>query len=318
MLVLLQLFLSQSEDLFTHQRRHRHFDPLLPWSLMVGAVAAGDSVALPQRPGDSLPRTQLRLAIAGLAAISRIAQHAPHCRSLPTRRCRSRRNLALVQHASNGVDAQPLLRICFKHHPHNISLDFDHFIVGRRTLALANIVVSIGSAGQHVDHPLLGPMTFSTPAALGNLRAFVLGDHALELHHQLIFRCCSSGRLQKNQLYAATRKLFDQKNLIGIFAAQPVRGVDQRRSDLAFGCKVTQSFQARSRQNRATVTFILKNPLRRHGVTVCGRVVQKSCRLAGNRVILLLAVRRDPSVNGRCFVHRLSPRVVRCIRALWL
>jgi hypothetical protein len=53
-------------------------------------------------------------------------------------------------------------------------------------------------------------VAFATPAALGNLRSLVLGDHALELHYQLIFRRHPSGRLQKDQFYAATRELFGQ------------------------------------------------------------------------------------------------------------
>jgi hypothetical protein len=38
----------------------------------------------------------------------------------------------------------------------------------------------------------------------------------------------------------ATRELFGEQHLVCVFAAQSVRGVDQRRYDLAFGCEVRQ------------------------------------------------------------------------------
>jgi hypothetical protein len=37
-------------------------------------------------------------------------------------------------------------------------------------------------------------MSFSPPATLGDLCAFILGDHALELYQQLIFRAGPGGR----------------------------------------------------------------------------------------------------------------------------
>jgi hypothetical protein len=63
----------------------------------------------------------------------------------------------------------------------------------------------------------------SSPAALSNLRSFLLADHAFELHYQLIFRRGPTGRLQKDQHYTATRELFGEQNLVGLFAAQSVR-----------------------------------------------------------------------------------------------
>ena len=47
--VFLQLLLSQGEDFFADQRRHRHLDPFLSWPLMARAVSTGNSAALPQR-----------------------------------------------------------------------------------------------------------------------------------------------------------------------------------------------------------------------------------------------------------------------------
>jgi hypothetical protein len=54
-LVLFQLLLRQGEDFFAYEHWHRHFNPVLTRALVVGAIPAGDSVALAQRSRDSLP-----------------------------------------------------------------------------------------------------------------------------------------------------------------------------------------------------------------------------------------------------------------------
>jgi hypothetical protein len=95
---------------------------------------------------------------------------------------------------------------------------------------------------------LLRFVPFSAPAALRNLRPFVFRDHALKLHQQLILRARSGRRLQEDQLHATAGKFFGEQHLIGVFAAQPVRSIDQGRSDLAFRRQVAQSFQTGPRQ----------------------------------------------------------------------
>src|SRR3954451_10921791 len=97
MLVLLQLLLRQSEDLFTHQRRHRHFDPVLAGPFMAGAVAAHHPVALTQGPRDALSRPQLCLAITSSAPIGRIPQQAPYRRAFPASGSGARGDLALIE-----------------------------------------------------------------------------------------------------------------------------------------------------------------------------------------------------------------------------
>ena len=113
---------------------------------MIGAVATRHALALPQWSCDPLARPQFGFAIAGLSLIGRIAQQPPYCRALPTRHPGPRRNLALIQHASDGVDTQPLSRVNLKHHPYDSSLGFDDLVIGRRTVALAHVSIPVGSA----------------------------------------------------------------------------------------------------------------------------------------------------------------------------
>src|ERR1035441_5911449 len=109
--VLLQLLLGQREDLFADQGGNGNLDPVLARSFVIGAIAAGQSVALPQRSRDPLAWTQLGVAITAPAAVRRVAQQVPDRRPLPARRLRPGRKLAFVEHAGNRVDAEPLLRV---------------------------------------------------------------------------------------------------------------------------------------------------------------------------------------------------------------
>src|SRR5208283_5511602 len=56
MFVLLQLLLRPVKGLFTDQGRNRNFDPIRSGPLVVGTIAARQSLAFPQRPRDALAR----------------------------------------------------------------------------------------------------------------------------------------------------------------------------------------------------------------------------------------------------------------------
>jgi hypothetical protein len=142
--------------------------------------------------------------------------------------------------------------------------------------------------------------------------------HALKLHQQLIFRASSGGGFQKYQFDSAAREFFGEQNLIRVLTTQAVRRVHQHRTDLAFGCQVAQRFQAGSHQNRAAVALILEDPFRRHGIPVRPRVIDQRRCLAGDRVLFLLPIGRDASINRCRFVHRSSPSETESIQGLGL
>src|SRR5260370_20543579 len=126
--ILLQLLLRQCEHLFTHQSRHRDFNPLRARPLMPTNVATGESVRWTERGRDALPGPLLGFAKASRSPIRGIAQHAPNRGSLPAAFAHPCRNLAVIQHTSDGVDAEPLLRIDLKHHSHHLGLGLHHLV----------------------------------------------------------------------------------------------------------------------------------------------------------------------------------------------
>ena len=152
-------------------------------------------------------------------------------------------------------------------------------------------------------------MPFAAPGALSNLGPFVLGNHALELHQQLIFGRSCGRRLQEYQLDSIACELFRQQDLIGIFTAQAVRRVDQHGCDLACSGQVSHGLQARAQQRSSTIAFVLKLPVGRNKVAVSLGVVDQSRSLALNGVILLLLIRRDTSVDGCRSVHTSPPGI---------
>src|SRR6266852_1017801 len=105
-------------------RRDPH--PLRAGSPPTTHVAARQSFSLTKRPRDALTGPLCGFAIAGGPAIRGIAQHAPNGGSLPAAFAGSCRNLTLIQQTCHGIDAEALLAIDLKHHPHYLGLSLNH------------------------------------------------------------------------------------------------------------------------------------------------------------------------------------------------
>jgi hypothetical protein len=59
---------------------------------------------------------------------------------------------------------------------------------------------------------------FPAPRALEDLGPFVLGDHALKLHEELIFGGGGLWRLEKPRFDTLPGELFDEQDLVSILA----------------------------------------------------------------------------------------------------
>src|SRR5207248_6033964 len=127
--------------------RHGDCNPLRARTFMTANIAAGHGLALTERACDTLPWPLFGFAIAGGSAIRGIAQHPPHSGSLPAAVARPCRDLALIQQTRNGVDAESLLRIHLKHHPHHTGLGLDDLVECRRDVTLPQVPISIRRAG---------------------------------------------------------------------------------------------------------------------------------------------------------------------------
>jgi len=61
-------------------------------------------------------------------------------------------------------------------------------------------------------------MALTAAVALQDLCSLVLGNHALELHEQLIFGGRALWRVDEERLDSVPSELLDQQNLIGVLA----------------------------------------------------------------------------------------------------
>ena len=90
-------------------------------------------------------------------------------------------------------------------------LMLDDLITGAGLRGLAAVAVAERRAGQDVDRPGPGPVGLAAPVPLHELGFLVLGEHALELHHQLVLRAVTLRALDEPRQRAGAGELLDQQ-----------------------------------------------------------------------------------------------------------
>src|SRR5215831_19686143 len=118
-------------------------------------VPTRQGLPLTERACDALPGPLFGFAIASGSPIRRIAQHAPNRGSFPSAFARPCRDLALIQQARDGVDAESLLGIDLEHHPHHFGLGLYYLVECCRAVTLLHIPIAVGRSREHIDPALL-------------------------------------------------------------------------------------------------------------------------------------------------------------------
>ncbi len=166
-------------------------------------------------------------------------------------------------------------------------------------LALADVPVAERGAAQHVDRPGLGAVGLAAPVPFHDLRLLVLGEHALELHQQLVLGRVSARALDELNPRAGPGEFLDQQRLVGELAGQPVRGVAQHHVDPDPGDQVPQPFQGRADQCGAGVALVVEHPLLGNLKPRCSACSRSAAVCDADRLVLLLPGRGDPGVDRR-------------------
>lgn len=164
-----------------------------------------------------------------------------------------------IEQACNSTNTQSLTDIVVVNHANDISFGLDDFVIGRRIIAPANVTIAIRRPAEHADLTLMSTMALAAARAFQDLRPFILGDHALELHQQLVFRGWRLRRLEEDRLDTMTGKFLDQQNLIRIRPAQAVGGMDQHGVDLPFGRQIAHAFQTRTYQSCPAIAVVFED-----------------------------------------------------------
>ena len=81
-----------------------------------------------------------------------------------------------------------------------------------------DIAVAIRRPGQDIDRASPCRMQLAPPMPFDNLRALILGHHALDLEQQVVLRAAPQFAIQKDDLDAGPAELIHQQDLIGVLA----------------------------------------------------------------------------------------------------
>src|SRR5450631_2701609 len=309
-LVLMQELLRASKALLVDQSLHRDLDPLLARALVPGAVALRYAAFEPQPPGDARAGSDTRLTEAGDTAVRGVAQHGPHDRALPAGASLARRRAFCVQPAHDLADAEPVDGVHRVDPLHDTCFELVHRVRGGRLVGLAHVSVAVRRAAHDTDLARASAVALAAARSLEDLRPLVLGNHALELHEQLILGARALRRIDEERLNALPREFLHQQDLVGVLATQPVRRVDEHRLDLPLGGKIAYTFKTWPLKCRSAVAFVFEHPFLRHLEFAAPRKLDQRRRLARDRLLLALLLRRNPRVDRRQ-LHAYSPLTVR-------
>ena len=158
---------------------------------------------------------------------------------------------ALVSQPAGQVrDGRAVVGVAAEHLRDQYRLTLDDLVGGTAKVGLADVPVAERGAGQHVDRPGAGAVGLAAPVPLGQLRFLVLGEDALELHQQLVFRGVAARALDELHPDPGAGEFLQQQRLVGELAGQPVRGVAQHHVQAALGGQVPQRLQGRADQRQ--------------------------------------------------------------------
>src|SRR3954447_23017558 len=164
-------------------------------------------------------------------------------------------------------------------------------------LVLADVTVAVGRAAEHVDRAAACGVLLAPAAALHDLGALVLGDHALDLEQQVLLGAAADGVAQEDDLDAAPVELLQDQDLVRIFAREPV-GVEHIEAvDGPGGGLVSEPLEARAGQDAPAVAVVDEAEL---GVALQGVArdpLRQRLELAVDRVLLGLLFPGDTGVD---------------------
>src|SRR5215207_9371187 len=300
-LVVGQPLLDAGEGLFGHDCGDGNLGPLFAGaahgsgrSRHRASLQTGDAV----QPGRFLDGHGL--AEHRPASVGGVMQHAADHRPVPAVLAGASRHALAGQPASQVGDGGAVVGVAAEQLGDQRRLVLEDLVGGPRMVAFAQVPVAEWGTGEHVDRPGAGTVDLAAPVALHQLGFLILGEHALELHQQLVFGGVAA-RAVVDELHPhpSPGELLDQQRLVGKLAGQPVRGIDQHHVQAALGGQVPQRLQARTDQRGAGVSLVLEHPLRRNLKPVLRGMLAQRRGLRADRLVLLLPGRRHPGVDRR-------------------
>src|SRR6266700_2890520 len=241
----------------------------------------------------------LRLAEHCDTCVGRVAQHAPDHRPVPAGLAGAGGDVFAGKPAGQAGDGGAVVGVTAEQLSDDRRLMADDLVAGAAVCGLVDVAVAERGAAQDVDRPGPGPVGLAAPVALHQLRLLIFGEHALELHHQLVFGAVAARSLDELHAGPGAGELLDQQRLVGELAGQPVRGVDEHHIDADPGDHVPQPLQGGPDQRGPRMPLVLEHPLLRQLNPQLPGVGAQRRRLRPDRLVLLLPGAGDPGVDRR-------------------
>src|SRR6185437_12953027 len=288
----LQLTVRSGEDFGRHDGGHADVDPLLLWLVPVGALApVRSSGPAANRAQESAPLRRLGLAVGGLTCVRRVAKDSPDRCPIPARCTPTRRDAVRVERSHDLADGLLLVHQLVVDPAHDLCLGQQHIVPRRLGLRLAHVEVAVRRARHRVDCTLSRPVQLATTTALGDLRALVLGDHALDLHQERVFRGVRRGPLEKDDGGPVLRELLQQQHLVRVAPGESIGVVHVDGVDRTLRDPIAQSLERGANQRRTAEAVVHVDVPGQHTMPVGDGPLAKRLDLALARGLLGLLLR---------------------------
>jgi len=204
----------------------------------------------------------------------------------------------LVQSLDDRAQRKLLVQKPVEDLSHHLRLVQEDLVTRRLRVRLAYVAVTVGSARKRADDAATSLVQLPSPRTLEDLRALVLGDHALHLYQQLVLGAAARRTVEEDHRDAVPRELLEQEHLIGILASESIRAVHVEQIQSALGGAVSQLLQRGSHESRSAVPLVHVAVAGNDDVTVGLRSLGECRDLTADRGLLLLLLRRHARVQG--------------------
>ena len=204
-----------------------------------------------------------------------------------------------IQAPTNLAQADPIEADPGEHQPDQARFLLDHLDPRHpATLILGHVAVAEGRPPQGTREAGTRGMATSAPASLQELGAFVLGDHALHLQQEIVFRAGADGTVHEDHFGARPAEFLNEKHLVSVAPRQAIRSMDVDPIDHAGGDRVAQPLQSGTPQRCAAVAVIDEHLPGVEGQSVGGNALAHGRHLTGDGVAAGLLVTRHASIQG--------------------
>lgn len=256
----------------------------------------------------TVPRHDLGSIVMGPADIGFVVQDAAYGRRVPEVPSRWRADAVAGEPDDDLAHRDVPANVVIENPAHDRGLGLEHLQMRRALAGPGNSTESIRHLPEdHFAGP--GPPQLATPVALGNLRALILGNHALHLGQQACLRIVlEMRRVMEANRHAVARQLVKNDGLVCVHARQAIR----RQAPHAFKesglRRIAQCIKTRSVQACAGPALV--RMLGHQLVALAGHAFTQERKLRAYGAAGFLGVGRDPGVD--CDSHRRPVPVSLC------